>query len=193
MSTFLQGIAKVVYGASQDSFKLARSPRRGRKAVTGSESPESPRTASPVSKQYRSTHPPRGGGSPPVTFEKQRLNAKESNVRPSKRHPSHRQSNSSAPNSPANAALPWTCTRLRRGERSRHAAVILLADSVARVGCCVVVQAIRWLLENKIIQTAEDIFKTDFSDGSMPPLHSQVACFASRWQPVRAIPPLHEA
>lgn len=34
--------------------------------------------------------------------------------------------------------------------------------------------SIRWLLDNGIIMHRDDIFKTDFSDGSMPPLHSQV-------------------
>ena len=33
--------------------------------------------------------------------------------------------------------------------------------------------ALKWLLENQIIEAEEDVFKTDFSDGTMPPLHSQ--------------------
>ena len=33
--------------------------------------------------------------------------------------------------------------------------------------------ALKWLLENQIIESEEDVFKTDFSDGTMPPLHSQ--------------------
>ena len=33
--------------------------------------------------------------------------------------------------------------------------------------------ALKWLLDNKVIESESDIFKKDFSDGSMPPLHSQ--------------------
>lgn len=33
--------------------------------------------------------------------------------------------------------------------------------------------ALSWLLEHGIIEAEEDVFKTDFSDGTMPPLHSQ--------------------
>lgn len=32
--------------------------------------------------------------------------------------------------------------------------------------------ALQWLLDNKIVESGEDVFKTDFSDGSMPVLHS---------------------
>ena len=34
-------------------------------------------------------------------------------------------------------------------------------------------EALTWLLENKVIESKDDVFKIDFSDGSMPPLHSQ--------------------
>ena len=32
--------------------------------------------------------------------------------------------------------------------------------------------ALQWLLHNEIVESGEDVFKTDFSDGSMPVLHS---------------------
>jgi len=34
-------------------------------------------------------------------------------------------------------------------------------------------KALKWLLDNSIIESEADVYKTDFSDGSMPPLHSQ--------------------